>query len=237
MLARLRAVLALGAYLLVLVVHVVAQVVDHEPTADVTQWLLAPVLALLVLVAPTPAGLTDRARGLRRWVLAGLGFSWLGDLLPHLVPDDDTAFVVLIGCFALAQASYAVGFRPFRRDGLLGTNWVFAYVAAATALVLVTAPGAGAMLAPVVGYAVLITTMAVLATGVHRLTGLGAALFLASDALIALEAFVAGWHLPGQSVWVMTTYGLAHLLIVLGVLARSAADGRDARVAGAGAIA
>jgi uncharacterized membrane protein YhhN len=88
-----------------------------------------------------------------------------------------------------------------------------------------------------VGYAVLITVMAVLATGVHRLTALGAVLFLVSDALIALEAFVADWRLPGQSAWVMATYGLAQLLIVLGVLARAAAEGRDARAADAGAIA
>ena len=81
-------------------------------------------------------------------------------------------------------------------------------------------PHAGELAVPVVGYAVLITVMAVLATGVHPLAGIGAGLFILSDALIAMSAFVPWWSLPGQGFWVMLTYGLAQLLIVLGVLAR-----------------
>ena len=42
--------------------------------------------------------------------------------------------------------------------------------------------------------------------GVNRLTAVGGALFLVSDGLIALDAFVAGFGLPAQGFWVMATY-------------------------------
>ena len=48
------------------------------------------------------------------------------------------------------------------------------------------------MLVPVLVYGACLGTMAVLSTGVNRLTAVGGALFLVSDGLIALDAFVAG---------------------------------------------
>ena len=74
------------------------------------------------------------------------------------------------------------------------------------------------MLAPVLVYGACLGTMAVLATGVNLPTAVGGGLFLVSDGLIALDAFAAGFDLPGQDVWVMATYVLAQVLIVAGVL-------------------
>ncbi len=222
MLSRHRAVLPLAAYACDLTVHLVAQARDTDILIGLTQWLLVPLLALVVVLAPVPRG------HLTRWVLVALCFSWLGDVLPHFVGGDG-AFLVLVGAFAVAQAAYARAFWPLRAGSVTGSAWPVAYAAAATALVLLCAPGAGPLLAAIVVYAAVITVMAVLATGVHPLAGLGAVVFMASDALIALEAFVPRWDLPGQSFWVMLTYGLAQLLLVLGVLARSAR--RDATVA------
>lgn len=218
MLTRHRGVLALAAYLIDLTVHLVAQVRSLETCIGVTQWLLMPLLALVVWFAPVPRS------DLIRWVLVALACSWLGDFLPHFV-SGDAAFLVLVGAFAVAQAIYAHAFWPMRKDSVTGSAWPVAYAAVAAALVLVCAPGAGSLLVAVVGYAVVITVMAVLATGVHRLTGIGGVVFMCSDALIALEAFVPRWDLPGQSFWVMLTYGAAQLLLVLGVLARSVRHG------------
>lgn len=215
MLTRSRAILPLGVYAGDLTAHLVAQTRDAEAWIGVTQWLLVPLLALVVVLAPVPKG------QLTRWVLIALACSWLGDFLPHFVGGDG-AFLVLVGAFAVAQAAYARAFWPLRADSVTGSAWPVAYAAAATVLVLLCAPGAGSLLAAIVVYAVVITVMAVLATGVHPLAGIGAVLFMGSDALIALEAFVPEWDLPGQSFWVMLTYGVAQLLLVLGVLARSA---------------
>lgn len=217
MLSRHRGVLALAAYLVDLTVHLVAQGRSLETTADVTQWLLMPLLGLVVWSAPVSRSV------LTQWVLVAIAFSWLGDLLPHFV-SGDAAFLVLVGAFAAAQATYAHAFWPMRKDSLAGrgSGWPVAYAVAAAGLVLLCAPGAGGLLAAVVAYAVVITVMAVLATGVHPIAGIGGVVFICSDALIALEAFVPKWDLPGQSFWVMLTYGAAQLLLVLGVLARSA---------------
>ena len=212
--ARARPVL-LGFELL-LVAHLAAQLLGADDAARWTQWLLMPALALVVLL--TRSDRSGRSR-LVTLLLVGLFFSWLGDLLPHF--SGGASFLVMIGMFAVAQAAYAVAFWPDRARSVLRTPWVLPYLAAAGVMVALCAPHTGSLLLPVVGYAVLITLMAVLATGVDRLAGVGGALFVLSDSLIALEAFVPSWELPGQGFWVMATYGLAQLLIVLGVLRRS----------------
>lgn len=210
--------LLLRAFELVLVVHLAAQLFGADEVARWTQWLLMPLLAAHLAVA-TRAG---RPR-LVRLVLVGLVFSWLGDLLPHF--SGDGSFLVMVGMFAVAQAAYALAFWPFRAASLLRSPWALAYAAVGVAMVVLCAPGAGPLLPAIVGYAVLITVMAVLATGVHLLAAIGGAVFVLSDSLIALEAFVPGWELPGQGFWVMLTYAVAQLLIVLGVLARVRAEG------------
>jgi uncharacterized membrane protein YhhN len=59
--------------------------------------------------------------------------------------------------------------------------------------------------------------MAVLATGVSPVTAVGAVLFLVSDSLIALTELSD--RLPdGAGTWIMPTYVVGQLLIVLGVL-------------------
>ena len=81
------------------------------------------------------------------------------------------------------------------------------------------------MLVPVLVYGACLGTMAVLSTGVNRVTAVGGALFLVSDGLIALDAFVPGFGLPVQGFWVMATYVAAQALLVAGVLLeRAAAD-------------
>lgn len=222
MLTRHRGVLALAAFLADLTLHLVVQVLGRATAIDITQWLLMPLLALVVWCAPVPKSvLTGR-------VLLAIGFSWLGDFLPHFV-SGDAAFLVMVGAFAAAQAVYARAFWPMRHDSVIGSAWPVAYGAAAAGLVVVCAPGAGPLLGAVVAYAVVITLMAVLATGVNRLAGIGGVVFMCSDALIALEAFVPRWDLPGQSFWVMLTYGAAQLLLVLGVLAAASLGARPTR--------
>ena len=81
------------------------------------------------------------------------------------------------------------------------------------------APGAGALLVPVVGYGLLLATMAVLATGVSPMVASGAVLFVVSDALIALGAFT-GLSVSGFAI--MSTYIAAQVLIAVGVRLREA---------------
>lgn len=66
---------------------------------------------------------------------------------------------------------------------------------------------------------------AVLATGVGRTVAIGAVIFVVSDSLIALRAFVEDFPLPLSGFWVMLTYIAAQVLITHGVMTR----GRAAR--------
>lgn len=205
------AVVALAAATLV---HLAAQLADADEVANVTQWFLMPLLAAAVWLA---AG-RGRATRLVRLTVVALLLSWLGDTAPDVVPDD-LSFVTMLGFFLLAHVAYLVAFWPLRRDGVLGRRpaLVAAYGLVFLALVVACAPGAGDLLVPVVVYGATLSAMAVLAT-YDRLAAIGGVAFIVSDSLIALNAFVDGFDLPGYGFWVMFTYVAAQVLLALGVL-------------------
>ncbi len=199
------------------VAHLVIQLLGIDAWDRPTQVFLMPVL-LLVL-----AGSTGRPRG-RLIVLAmvALVFSWLGDTAPALA-SGDTAFLLMVGFFLVAQVVYVVAFWPYRNDSVLTRRrWLLVpYIGFVAVLVWLCAPHAGGLLVPVLLYGLVLGTMAVLSTGLGPWVAAGGALFLVSDALIALRAFAPGWDsLPQGGFWVMSTYIAAQVLIVLGLLSR-----------------
>jgi uncharacterized membrane protein YhhN len=212
---------AWGALALLTLVHLVAQLTGASTLADTSQWFLMPVLAGCLWLATRSAAGTGRLRSrLVRLTLLALGFSWLGDTAPDLA-DGDAAFLVMVGFFLCAQVTYTLAFWPYRAGSVLRRPTALApYVLALVALVVACAPGAGALLVPVVVYGLCLVAMAVTATGVDRLAAVGGAVFLVSDALIALDAFAPWYDLPVHGFWVMLTYVGGQLLLVLGVLRR-----------------
>lgn len=205
----------LRVFLALSTVHLVWQLTGQATYASVSQWLLMPALAAFLLV---------RTRGTARSRLVGLtlvalGFSWLGDTAPDLATGD-TAFLVMVGFFLVAQVVYLVAFWPHRTQSVLHhrRGLLTPYLAAIATLVAACAPHAGVLLVPVLTYGLLLGAMAVLATGVNPLAWVGGALFLVSDGLIAMEAFAPWWELPLQGFWVMLTYVAAQLLLVLGAV-------------------
>ncbi len=192
--------------------HLAAQLAGATTVAAVTQWLVMPALAAVVWSAT--AGARDR---LVRLVLLALGFSWLGDSVPALF-DGDTRFLTMVGLFLCAQITYAVAFWPSWRRSVLRRPALAGYVLAFAVLLVLCAPGADALLVPVVCYGLCLTLMAVLATGVHPLTGVGGAVFFVSDGLIALDAFADWYAPPVPGFWVMATYLAGQALIAAGVV-------------------
>ena len=219
------AVTVLGAFAIVAAAHLVSQVIAPDSAfTDVSQWFLMPLLALgPVLVTSAPR---DR---LFVGTLVALGFSWLGDTTPDLV-DGDASFLVLVGFFLCAQLTYIVAFWPYRRSSVLRTRpWVVGlYALAVIAMVAVCASAAGILVVPMAIYASCLAAMAVLATGVNRTVAVGAMLFVVSDALIAVRAFVDA-DLPAVGLWIMATYIAAQALIVRGVLTAHDRRGRAYR--------
>ncbi|WP_424186911.1 lysoplasmalogenase [Actinokineospora sp. G85] len=189
------------------VVHLVAQLAGAGTVAAVSQWSLMPLLAAAFVAAV----------GVDRLVLLALGFSWLGDTVPALFADD-TRFLAMVGLFLCAQVAYIAAFLPSWRRSALRRPALLAYLAAFGVLLAACAPGAGGLLVPVVVYGVCLALMAVLATGVHPLTGIGGALFFVSDGLIALDAFASWYAPPAPGFWVMLTYTAGQALIVAGVV-------------------
>jgi len=215
----------LAPYLAVTVLHLLAQAAGWHAVAGASQVLLMPALALfLVLTTRDWRGQHSALVRLTRWALL---FSWLGDTVPRFL-GDDASFGPMLGCFLLAQICFIRAFWPFRARSVLrrSSRWDTPYAAALLGLLATCAPAAGILAPAVVVYGCCLAGMAVLATGLNALTWAGGAIFMASDSLIALDAFDV-WSQPGHDVWVMGTYCVAQLLLVLGVL-RQTADQADA---------
>lgn len=205
---RRRAVLLL---VLVWSVHLAAQLGGVAVLAGLTQVLAMPALAAVLWTS------TSSPRGpLVRLALGALALSWLGDSAPRIAPEE-FSFLVMVVLFLGAQVVYACAFWPYRRRSLLARPVRAApYLVAAAAIVLVCAPSAGALLPAIAVYSAAIATMAVLATGLGRIGAVGGAVFVVSDSLIAMDAFGV-LALPAQGFWVMSTYLLAQLLLMVAV--------------------
>jgi len=206
--------LAWAVFGAIALVHLAAQLVGADATANVTQWFLMPALASVLWLST----FTPRSR-LVVLALVALGFSWLGDSAPDLT-HGDTAFLLMVGFFLLAQITYIVAFAPFTTATVLRRNRgaAVAYVVAVALLVAACAPGAGVLLVPALAYGAALGAMAILSAGVNRTAAVGGALFLVSDGMIALGAFADWFTPPVEGFWVMATYIAAQVLIVLGVL-------------------
>lgn len=178
------------------------------------EYLCKPaVMALLIWLA---LALHPARPGARAWFVAALALSLAGDVF-LMLPSD--AFVPGLASFLLGHVAYVVGLR------IMGGPWWWA----ALALVALVAPGAiiggrilGALastgqrelLGPVAVYMVAISTMVASALASRRpLAMVGAALFYASDSLIAWNRFVR--PLRWAPLAIIVTYHLAQAGLVL----------------------
>lgn len=179
--------------------------------------LLMPLLVAYVITLRGP-----------RLLVAALLFGWGGDLA--LLFDADPAFLIGMGSFAAGHVCYLALFSRHslfgrRRTGpLLGAAYAAALLSTVT---LLWSDLPVELRIPVAGYSLLLTAMAYRSSALGRPAGLGGALFLLSDTLIATG--VAEWpQLPRPDFWVMATYVAAQYLLATGALAAQRAYGREA---------
>ncbi|MFJ9898090.1 lysoplasmalogenase [Streptomyces sp. NPDC091280] len=195
-----------AAFVLAAVLDLVCLAVGFRAGHLVAKPLLMPLLAASAARAGGP-----------RLLVAALLCGWGGDVL--LLSDSEPAFMAGMASFAAGHVCYLVLFRrhgPARaRAGLLAVGCAVALLT----LVALLWPGLPAGLrVPVACYSTLLTAMAyTAATRLGPAAGLGGALFVLSDTLIATG--VADWPQPPRpDFWIMLTYAAAQFLLVRGAL-------------------
>ncbi|KOU19878.1 hypothetical protein ADK52_27790 [Streptomyces sp. WM6372] len=173
--------------------------------------LLMPLLVAYVITRKAP-----------RLLVAALLFGWGGDLA--LLFDADPAFLIGMGSFAAGHVCYLVLFGRGRTHPALGGAYALALVGT---VALLWADLPADLRVPVAGYSLLLTAMAYRSSALGLRAGLGGALFLLSDTLIATG--VADWpQLPRPDFWIMATYVAAQYLLATGALAPAQAYRRTA---------
>ncbi|MFE2975439.1 lysoplasmalogenase [Streptomyces sp. NPDC059258] len=171
------------------------------------------------LLMPLLAGYAA-LRGAPRLLVAALLFGWGGDVF--LLADNDLAFLVGMGSFAVGHVCYLTlfgrGEGRSRAPAPLVTGAGYAVVLVVF-LVLIWPDLPGDLRIPLTGYSLLLTAMAWRAGVFGPYAAVGGALFLLSDALIATG--IAEWpQAPAPDFWVMLTYIAAQALLTLGVLTK-----------------
>ena len=180
-------------------VQVVAVTVDAKVLRPASKVLLMPLLVSWARSEHAPRLLT-----------AALLASAAGDVLL----EDERLVLPGMASFAAAHACYVALFlsrstnRSWREVAAYGLAWL--------TLVAALVPEERAQRLPGAAYSLLLTATAVTSRWHGSRSGLGGALFLVSDALIA--ARMAGRDFPLRGVMVMSTYTVGQYLLASGAL-------------------
>lgn len=220
------------AFWTLIAVAALAAVVDWVAVArddDRLEYVAKP--AVLALLTAATAVLPDAHTDLvdrKWWFVAALAFCLLGDVLLMLPRDlfvpGLIAFLVghLLFIVGLLQPPSPPGTPPFAFSvtGLAVASIVAVAVGAVPATLIFRSlrkDGATWLIGPVAVYLVAILTMAIIAANVGvPAAAVGAALFVVSDTVLALNRFVR--PLAHGDVAVHVTYHLAQLLLVLSLV-------------------
>jgi uncharacterized membrane protein YhhN len=186
---------------------------DRKPA----EYLLKP--ATLVLLVAAALALEPADGAVRAWFVAALVLSLVGDVF-LMLPQD--LFVLGLASFLLGHIAYVVGFAG---DDLSASRLGVGLVIVAVAISIVGMPILRAVRAghepelavPVLAYMLVISAMVACAIGAGNPLAIGgAALFYASDSLIAWNRFVAPTRRGRLAI--ISTYHLAQLGLVLSLI-------------------
>lgn len=203
---------AFPAFVLIGVLNLVFEAAGPRIGFDLTKPLLMPLLALALLA---------KGRRMPPLLLVALLGSTLGDTM--LLFSGNWFRVGMLG-FAATHVCYITLFgrggarrnrrRLFAAALVYGVLWI----------VLITNLWSGLaanMRIPLTIYSLLLVTMATHAWAGGRRTGVGGALFVVSDTMIA--GGIANWHMPtGTGFAIMATYIVGQYLLATGLLDFSA---------------
>ncbi len=180
------------------------------------EYVLKP-LVMVILIAATLAMSTPDPATARPLILAGLVASLIGDVFLML----KDRFVPGLAAFLVAHLFYAVGFMLM---GIIGLPFIAGLLIAVIVfrrlgvrIVTGAVESNRSLGVPVALYITAISVMFMFATGTFRPAAIvGATLFCLSDSLIGWTRFVK--DIPNGRVYIMVTYHLAQVGIVLSLL-------------------
>ena len=162
---------------------------------------------------------------LKRFVVAALFFSWVGDILLMFQARNSIFFLLGLSAFLLAHVCYIIFFHGIRvRENIKSNLWLLLIVVIYYAiLITILSPHLGDMKLPVRIYGIVISFMFMLAMHMlfikNKTAGkwmmIGALLFVISDSALAINKFYQSFEFAG--IIIMLTYGLAQLFIIEGV--------------------
>lgn len=217
----------LAAFFSVALLNLLAENLDSRVLIFATKPLLLPLLAAWFWQETGPA----TAVFSRRLWLAGMLFSWLGDVLLMFqeTGSEPLFFMLGLGSFLVAQLFYAAAFIHFPTGGasFLWKNWwiLLPFVLFLVGFLKFLWPGLPAeMKLPVSFYGVAILTMAVSSLTflgkTDRLTAwtvfAGALIFVKSDCLLAVNKFSQPFGHAREAV--MLSYLIGQFLIAFGAV-------------------
>jgi len=194
------------------------------------EWVCKPMI-IIILAAYYFNHVNRKSEYFSKPVMAALVFSWLGDVALMFQPFVNTLFIVGLGCFLLAHVGYIIAYRQHRvitdahpLIGIQKFRYAFPIVLAGTGLIVVLYGHLGELRIPVIIYGVVLIVMVLEALFRFGRTSalsfwyvfIGAALFMISDASIAIDKFIGTFELAG--VLIMSTYMIAQLLIIRGLV-------------------
>ena len=181
--------------------------------------LIIPLLTACYLSLQIP-----RKPILKDYLLIGLFFSWIGDILLQ----SEKLFIPGLLAFLTAHIFYIIFFAKTRSNHhsffKLRPIMLMAVLAYLVEFMYILWPYLGNMKIPVLIYGITISTMLSAAMWQYQKLEnktalffiIGATLFVASDSLLAFNRFRESFNLAGVSI--MTTYILAQLFIVTGAI-------------------
>ena len=207
-------------FIIVLLADLVAIYLEKDSMRYISKPLLMPMLVIYFVTMTKTI-----QSSAKKWMILALLFSWAGDVLLMFESANPNFFIFGLVAFLLAHVFYIVLFDHIRvkekfRQSLLPLLPIAVYY---ILLMSLLQPHLGDMRKPVSIYGLIISIMLSFALDLWRLRDraisfsiiFGALLFITSDSLLALNKFYRQFDHAGLAI--MTTYGLAQLLITLGV--------------------
>lgn len=189
-------------------------------------------LIMMVIGAYYITSIRNQNSTLSKPVLIAILFSLFGDVALMFDDLNELYFMLGLGSFLLAHIGYILAYDQHKSSqagtplmGVQKFRFAFPIILAGTGLITILYSHLGDLKIPVIIYALVLIIMVLKALFRFGYTNgrsfwlvfVGALLFMISDSLIAITKFLSGFDLAGLAI--MSTYMLAQLLIIEGLLA------------------